>query len=225
MIDDTRTTQVVKAGDERPFDLPEELKAELNALFAPMDRSVAASVVSTVEAHSRRRRSLQALWLGLSPAVALALVAVLYVSGMSVLTVSPSAAPQGMVAASNPDTRASDLVGKGLTAPGNLATLAARCSGPALRVDLQRDLVRRGVLASWLRAGHPDVAAQLETLRTGATVSLVLNASETRGFVSLMILHGFVGQAPSGLVLSTQSSLEAWMSALRAASSAVCFSL
>jgi hypothetical protein len=225
MTHEARKTDVLRAVDERPFDLPEGLRAGVSALFAPMDRSIASSIVSAVVARSTRRRSLQAFWLGLSPAVVLAFVAVLYVGGMGLLPASRQVASQGMVAASNPDVRASDFAAKGLTAPENPATLAARSPQPSLKVDLQGDPVRRGILVSWLRAGHPDVAVQLETGESGATVSLALEAGEASRFVSVMVLHGFVGQEPSGLALSVQSPSEAWMWALRAASYAVCLAL
>ena len=221
MTRDARSTQAVTANDERPFEFPKEFRAELNATFAPMDRSIAASVVSAIEARSRHRLSLQAWWLGLSPVVALALVAVLYVGGMGLFSTSPSAVPQGMVAASNAAVGAGDLTAKGLAAPESLAALAARSTRPALAVDLQGDAARRGVLISWLRVSHPDVAAQLQSAASGSTIQLVLDAGEVRGFVSLMVVHGFRGRGPSGLLLSIQSSSEAWMSMLRAVSNTI----
>lgn len=209
------------ASDERPFELPKECRAELNAIFAPMDHSIAGQVVSAIEVRGRHRLSLQALWLGLSPVVAVALVAVLYVGGIGLLTTPPFAVPQGMVAASNADAGAGDLTAKGLTASEGMAALAARSTHPALSVDLQGDTVRMGVLISWLRASHPDVAAQLESAPSGSTILLALDAGEVRGFVSLMVLHGFRGSGPSGLLLSIQSSSEAWMSILQAVSNAI----
>jgi hypothetical protein len=225
MTHEARKTDVLRAVDERPFDLPEGLRAGVSALFAPMDRSIASSIVSAVVARSTRRRSLQAFWLGLSPVVVLAFVAVLYVGGMGLLPASRQVASQGMVAASSPDVRASDFAAKEVTAPKNSAMLAVGCPDPALRVDLGGNPVRKGVLISWLRVGYPDAAAQLETGQSGAIVSLTLEAGEVRQFVSIMTLHGFVGQAPSGLALSVQSPSEAWMWALRAASYAVCLAL
>lgn len=209
------------ARDGRPFEFPGELRAELDAMFAPMDHSIAASVVSAVEVRSSHRLSLQALWLGLSPVVALALVAVLYVGGVGLFTTSPSAAPQGMFATSGPVLDTNDLAGKGLAASEGLATLASRSARPALVVDLQEDVSRKGVLVAWLRASHPDVAAQLESASSGSTILLVLDAGETRGFVSLMVVHGFRGSGPSGLLFSMQSPSEAWVFVLRAVSNVI----
>lgn len=221
MTRDARRTQPVTASDERSFVFAPEVRTELNALFAPMDRSVAASVVSAIEARGRRRRSLQALWLGMSPVVAVALVAVLYIGGMGLFTASPSAGPQGMVTASGSVAATNDLAEKGFTAPAVLGASAVRSSRPALVVHLQGDAARKGVLAAWLRIGHPDAAAELESAAPGATIPLVLDSGEARGFVTLMVLHGFRGYGPSGLLLSAQSSSEAWMSALQAVSSTI----
>jgi hypothetical protein len=225
MTHDARKTDALRAVDERPFDLPEGVQAELNTLFTPMEHSIASSIVSTVGARSRRARSLQAFWLGLSPAVALAFVAVLYVGGMGLLPASRQVASQGMVAASSPAVRASDFAAKEVAAPKNSAMLAVGCPEPALRVDLGGNPVRKGVLLSWLKVGYPDAAAQLETGQSGAIISLTLEAVEVRQFVSIMTLHGFVGREPSGLTLSVHSPSEAWMSALRAASYIVCLTL
>lgn len=226
MTDDARTTQVVKTSDERPFALPDGLRGELDTLFAPMEHSVAAFVVSAIGARGRHVRSLQAFWLGFSPMVAVALAAVLYVGGMGLAPSLQRFAPQGMVATSSPEIGVNDAATKGLTTPGDdRSMLATGSATQAVAVEVQIDSVRRGVLVSWLRTDHPDVAGQLETGQPGTVVSFTLDVGETGRFISLMILHGFAGRQASGLALSIQSSSEAWMSALRAASYAVALSL
>ncbi len=222
MTHDARRIHFVKTVEEQPFECPSELRDELDVLFAPMERSIASSVCSAINVHSRRTRSLQAFWLGLSPVLAVALVAVLYVSGIGFLPASTHVGSRTLATASNAEIRTADPAAKGMLVPGFLASPLTSCAQKVLNVNVQSDPIQRGVLVSWLRAGHPDVAAQLETAEPGAGVTVKLEAGEVHSFVSVMVLHGFTGQSPSGLHLSVQSSSEAWMSALRAASNTVC---
>ncbi len=223
MKHDMQVTDTLRVADDRPLDIPDGCRSEANALFAPMDRSCAASVVSAVIARRNRRRSFQAFWIGLSPIAALILVVVLYAGSMSSVLVPSRATSGSMVTVPQVGTGVYDMAlenrsGDQEAVRKGFAALAAGHPGPVLRIDVENNSVHKGLLIAWLRISHYDVAAQLEDGQTGVPVSLTLDAAEADQFVSLMVLHDFTGQSPSGLVLSIQSSQEAWMSALQMAS-------
>src|SRR5450756_2650187 len=76
MTHDMRTTNEMMSDNEQPLELSAELRGEVLALFAPMDRSLASSVTAAIGMRRSRRRLLQGLWLGFSPVMAVAIVAV-----------------------------------------------------------------------------------------------------------------------------------------------------
>jgi hypothetical protein len=208
--------------NERPLELSAELRREVSALLAPMDRSLASSVTVTIGMRRSRRRLLQGLWIGLSPVMAIAIIAVLYVGG-AVLPRTPSlATSKGALFAPNPEIRATDTAPKGLVGSENIPSLATACQAPSFRVVLDGDVARRQLLVTWLRARHADVALELDSAVPGREVALTLQPDEVRGFVALMALHGFMGQEPSGLRTVARFSLESWASCLGASVLFIC---
>src|SRR5664280_1192755 len=90
MTHDMRTANQTMSDNEQPLELSTELRSEVAALFAPMERSLAHSVTAAISSRRSRRRLLQGLWLGLSPIMAIAIVAVLYIGGA---TMQPTLLP------------------------------------------------------------------------------------------------------------------------------------
>lgn len=208
--------------NEQPLELSAELRSEAMALFAPMDRSVASSVTASISRRRSRRRLFQGLWLGLSPVMAAAIVAVLYVGG-AVLPRGPSlATSKGAFMPPNAEIHAQDAASSGLVGSDSIRNLATACQAPSFHVVLGGNVARRQLLAAWLRARHADVAAELDNAVPGQDIFLTLEPDEVQGFSSLMALHGFVRQEPSGLRTVPRYSLVSWASSLEVSSLSVC---
>ena len=214
MAHDMRKTNEMMSDNEQPFELPAELRSEASALFAPMDRSLASSVTAAISMRRSRRRLLQGLWLGFSPVMAVAIVAVLYVGG-AVLPRRPSlATSKGALFAPNPEIRAADTAPNVLVGSENIPALAIACQAPSFRVVLEGNVARRQLLVTWLRARHADVALELDTAVPASEVALTLEPDEVPGFAALMSLHGFMGQEPSGLRTVARCSPMFWATSL-----------
>jgi len=224
MTHDMRTTNEIMSDNEQPLDLSAELRSEVAALFAPMDRSLASSVTAVISMRRSRRRLLQGLWLGFSPVMAVAIVAALYVGGAVLPRTLSLATSKTAVFAPNVKTRAQDTGPNGLVGSESIPVLDAACRVPSFRVMLKGDVARRQLLATWLRARHADVALELDTAAPGREIALTLESDEIRGFAALMALHGFTGQEPSGLSTIARCSPESWASSL-GTSSFICIVL
>ena len=198
--------------NEQPLDLSAELRSEVAVLFAPMDRSLASSVTAVIGSRRSRRRLLQGLWLGFSPVMAVAIVAALYVGG-AVLPRTLSLATSKI---------ATFVPNFGTSATDAAPVLDAACRVPSFRVMLKGDVVRRQLLATWLRARHADVALELDTAAPGQDIPLTLEPDEVRGFEALMVLHGFTGQQSSGLSTVAGCSPASWASSLGTSSLFIC---
>jgi len=214
-----RTSNEIMSDNQRPLDLSAELRSEVSTLFAPMDRSLASSVTAVISMRRSRRRLLQGLWLGLSPVMAVAIVAVLYAGGAVLPRRLSPATSQGAFTSPNPEVSVADSTMKGLVGSEGVSALG---TAPSFRVVLNGDIARRQLLATWLRARHADVAVELDNVTPGREVSLTLEPDEVQGFSSLMALHGFVGQEPSGLRTVPRYSLASWASSLEVSSLSVC---
>jgi len=222
MTHDMRTANQTMSDNEQPLDLSAELRSEVAALFAPMDRSLAHSVTAVIGVRRSRRRLLQGLWLGFSPIMAIAIVAVLYVGGAVMQpTLLPATSSRALLAP-NPLFGIADVAPKGLAGSENVPTVATACQVPSFRVMLKGDIARRQLLATWLRARHADVALELDTAAPGHEVTLTLEADEVRGFVAFMALHGFTGQETSGLRTVAGYSPASWASSLGTSSLFIC---
>jgi len=222
MTHDMRTTHEIMSDNEQSLELSAELRSEVAALFAPMDRSLAHSVTAVISSRRSRRRLLQGLWLGLSPIMAIAIVAVLYVGGAVMQPASLPATSSRALLAPNPLFGIADGAPKGLVGSENVPTVAAACRVPSFRVMLKGDIARRQLLATWLRARHVDVALELDTAVPGHEVTLTLQPDEVRGFVAFMALHGFTGQQPSGLRTVAGYSPASWASSWGTSSLSIC---
>jgi hypothetical protein len=214
MTHDMRTTDEMMGDNEQPLELSAELRNEVLALFAPMDRSLASSVSVAIGVRRSRRRLIQGLWLGLSPVIAVAIVAVLYVGGAVLPRTLSLATSSGALLAPNPEFRAADASPKGLVGSESIPAVATAYQAPSFRVVLEGDVARRQLLIMWLRARHADVALELDAAVAGHEVALTLEPDEVRGFAALMALHGFMGQEPSGLSTVARFSPESWASSL-----------
>ena len=222
MTHDMRTTHEIMSDNEQPLELSTELRSEVAALFAPMERSLAHSVTAAISSRRSRRRLLQGLWLGLSPIMAIAIVAVLYVGGAVMQpTLLPATSSRALLAP-NPLFGIADVAPKGLVGSENVPTVATACQVPSFRVMLKGDIARRQFLATWLRARHADVALELDTAASGQDIPLTLEPDEVRGFVAFMALHGFTGQEPSGLRTVARCSPASWASSLGTSSLFIC---
>jgi hypothetical protein len=222
MTHDMRTANQTMSDNEQPLELSAELCSEVAVLFAPMDRSLASSVTAVIGVRRSRRRLLEGLWLGLSPIMAIAIVAVLYVGGaVTQPTLLPATSSRALLAP-NPLFGIADVAPKGLAGSENVPTVATACQVPSFRVKLKGDVARRQLLATWLRARHADVALELGTAAPGHEVTLTLEADEVRGFEALMALHGFTGQQPSGLSTVAGCSPASWASSLGTSSLFIC---
>ena len=222
MTHDMRTANQTMSDNEQPLDLSAELRSEVAALFAPMDRSLAHSVTAVIGVRRSRRRLLQGLWLGFSPIMAIAIVAVLYVGGAVLQPASLPATSSRALLAPNPRFGIADAAPKGLAGSENVPTVATACQVLSFRVMLKGDIARRQLLATWLRARHADVALELDTAAPGHEVTLTLKADEVRGFAAFMALHGFTGQEPSGLRTVAGYSPASWASSLGTSSLSIC---
>lgn len=206
--------------NEQPLELSAELRSEAMALFAPMDHSVACSVTASICMRRSRRRLLQGLWLGLSPVMAVAIVAVLYTGGALLPRWLSSATSQrAFMSATPPIAVADNAISKGTAGSESVSALARV---PSSRIVLDGDVARRRLLVTWLRARHADVAAELDNALPGQDIFLTLEPDEVQGFSTLMTLNGFVGQEPSGLRTVPRYSLTSWASSLEASSLSVC---
>jgi hypothetical protein len=222
MTHDMRTTHEIMSDNEQSLELSAELRSEVAALFAPMERSLAHSVTAVIGVRRSRRRLLQGLWLGLSPIMAIAIVVVLYVGGAVMPRTLSLATSKTAVFAPNVKTRAQDTSPNGLVGSENMPTLATASRAPSFCVVLEGDVARRQLLVTWLRARHADVALELDTAVPGYEVALTLQPDEVRGFVALMALHGFTGQKPSGLRTVARCSPASWASSLGTSSLFIC---
>jgi hypothetical protein len=214
-----RIASEIMIDNEEPLELSAGMRSEVSALFAPMDRSLASSVTATIGMRRSRRRLLQSLWLGFSPVMAIVIVAVLYVGG-AILPRTLSLATSGAaLLAPNPEVRIADATPKGFFGSQGSAVLG---TAPSFRVMLEGDVARRQLLATWLRARHVDVALMLDTAVPGSEVALTLEPDEVRGFASFMALHGFIGEAPSGLRTLPRFSPQSWSRSLGTSSLFIC---
>ncbi|MCX6085463.1 MAG: hypothetical protein NTX94_03365 [Caldiserica bacterium] len=207
---------------QQPLELSAELRGEVLALFAPMDRSVADSVAAAISSHRSHRRLLQGLWLGFSPVIAVAIVAVLYVGGGALPRSSSMVSSKGAFRSPNPEIRAQDSAANVLAGSENVPALATACRMPSFRILLDGDAARKQLLATWLRARHPDVALMLDAAAPGSEVVLTLEPDEVREFAVLMALHGFIGEAPSGLLILPRFSPQSWSRSLGTSSLFIC---
>jgi hypothetical protein len=214
-----RIASEIMIDNEDPLELSAAMRSEVSALFAPMDRSLASSVTAAIGMRRSRRRLLQGLWLGLSPVMAVAIVAVLYISGTFLPRTLSLATSGGALLAPNPEFRVADATPKGFFGSQGSAVLG---TVPSFRVMLEGDVARRQLLVIWLRVRHADAALELETAVPGSEVTLTLEPDEVRGFASLMALHGFIGQEPSGLHVVARFSPETWASSLGTSSLVIC---
>src|SRR5450830_504112 len=180
MTHDMRTTNEIMSDNEQPLDLSAELRSEVAALFAPMDRSLASSVTAVISMRRSRRRLLQGLWLGFSPVMAVAIVAALYVGGSVMPRTLSLATSKTAVFAPNVKTRAQDTSPNGLVGSENVPTVATACQVPSFCVMLKGDIARRQLLVTWLRARHADVAIELDTAASGQDIPLTLEPDEVR---------------------------------------------
>ena len=110
----------------------------------------------------------------------------------------------------------------GLSGLSSIGTLATACQAPSFRVVLDGSVARRQLLATWLRARHADVAAELDNAVPGQDVFLTLEPDEVQGFASLMALHGYSGEEPSGLRMLPRYSADSWSSSLGSSSLLIC---
>ena len=214
-----RIASEIMIDNEDPLELSAAMRSEVSALFAPMDRSLASSVTAAIGMRRSRRRLLQGLWLGLSPVMAVAIVAVLYISGTFLPRTLSLATSGGALLAPNPEFRVADATPKGFFGSQGSAVLG---TAPSFRVVLDGDVAHRQLLATWLRARHADVALELDNAVPGRDVSLTLEPDEVRGFAALMALHGFIGEEPSGLRTLPRFSPESWASNLSTSSLVIC---
>jgi len=215
-----RTISETVIDNGQPLELSAAMRIEACALLAPMDRSLAGSVTAAITVRRSRRRLLQGLWLGLSPVMAVAIVVVLYAGGaMLPRWVSP-ATPQRTLMSPNPAMGAAD------TAVSKMASgsegMSALATVPSFRIVLGGDVARRQLLATWLRARHADVAAELDNAVPGHNVFVTLEPDEVQGFSSLMALHGYSGEDPSGLRILPRYSSDSWSSSLDSSSLLLC---
>jgi hypothetical protein len=217
-----RTTNEMMSDNEQPLELSAELRTEISALFAPMDRSLARSVTAAIGVRRSRRRLLQGLWLGFSPVMAVAIVVALYVGGATVPRTLSLATSKSAVFAPSAEIRGQDAAPNGLVGSENIPALATACRAPSFRVILEGNVARRQLLATWLRARHADVALELDTAVPGHEVVLTLEPDEVRGFMALMALHGFTGQEPSGLRTVARCLPASWASSLGTSSLFIC---
>jgi len=208
--------------DEQPLELSAELRREVSVLFAPMDRSIASSVTAMIGSRRSRRRLLQSLWLGFSPVVAVAFVAVLYVGGAVLPRRMSLVTSKGAFMPPNMEIRAEDDALGGLVGSENASGLAVACRAPSFRILLEGNVARRQLLATWMRTRHADVALELESAVLGSEVALSLEPDEVRGFSALMALHGFTRQEPSGLRMVNRGSPASWASSLGTSSLSIC---
>lgn len=214
-----RTTDEIVIDNERPLELSAAMRTEVSALFAPMDRSLASSVTAAITMRRSRRRLLQGLWLGLSPVMAIAIVAVLYTGGAVLPRGLSPARSQGAFMSPNPEVGVADTTLKGLAGSDGVSALG---TAPCFSIVLDGNVARRQLLVTWLRARHADVALELDTAVPGHEVTLTLEPDEVRGFVALMALHGFTGQEPSGLRTVARCSPASWASSLGTSSLFIC---
>ncbi len=222
MTHDMRKSNDIMDDNQQSLELSAKLHNEVVALFAPMDRSVAGSVMTAVSVHRSHRRWLQGLWLGLSPVMAVAIVAVLYAGGALLPGRMSSATLQQAFSPPNSEIHAQDTAPKGPVRSGNIWTLTAEGPASSLRVVLDGSVVRRRLLAGWLRARHADVAAKLDNAVPGQDVFLTLESDEIQGFASLMALHGYNGEEPSGLRILPRYSVDSWSSSVGRLSLLIC---
>jgi hypothetical protein len=222
MTHDMRTTHEIMSDNEQSLELSAELRSEVAALFAPMERSLASSVTAVISSRRSRRRLLQGLWLGFSPFMAVAIVVALYVGGSVMPRTLSLATSKTAVFAPNVKTRAQGTSPNGLVGSENMPTLATAGRAPSFRVLLEGDVARRQLLVTWLETRHADVALELGTAAPGYEVAVTLEPDEIRGFVALMALHGFTGQEPSGLRTVARCSPASWASSLDTSSLFIC---
>lgn len=222
MTHDMRKNNDIMDDNQQSLELSAKQHNEVVALFAPMDRSVAGSVMTAVSVHRSHRRWLQGLWLGLSPVMAVAIVAVLYVGGAVLPRGLSLATSKGAFVPPNAEIQAQDATRNGPVGSDSIGTLATACQAPSIHVVLDGSVVRRQLLATWLRTRHADVAAELDNAVPGQDVFLTLEPDEVQGFASLMALHGYSGEALSGLRMLPRYSADSWSTSVGSSSSLIC---
>ena len=206
---------------EEPLKLSAELRGELTELFGTMDHSVANRVMATVTSERARRRTMQSLWLGLSPVLAVLMVIMLYVGG-SIVPAAFSTQASRLAMGSPGAAGFTDSAPKAMLTSPKPSASAAACQPPSLHIMLHGDTLLRQTLIIWLRSRQPDVALQVEQAASGESVAFDLNANETASFAALMVVHGFVGQSEAGLRVASGYSFAWWISNLNASSLHIC---
>jgi hypothetical protein len=152
--------------------------------------------------------------------MAVAIVVVLYVGGAALpLWLSPAASQRAFMAP-NPQFNVADTAVPKVAAGSE--GMSALATVPSFRILLDGDVARRQLLATWLRARHDDVAAELDNAVPGQDVFVTLEPDEVQGFSSLMALHGYNGEDPSGLRILPRYSADSWSSRLRISSFLIC---
>ncbi len=198
---------------DKELSLLKQMREGTHDLFAPLDHSLAASVVGTVEKRNNRRRVLQSFWLGCAPAVAVFLVLGLYLG--SFMVTRPAAAPAALLQSSGlaAGSTQKELDNSCTADLGEIANsmravaVNASCK-QKVTVVLQGDVLRRELLITWLRTAHSDAAGALQTAATGQTVEVQLTKQEARDLVALLRLHGFTVHDASHLLAFALE--EAW---------------
>lgn len=208
---------------ERPLRLSSDVRIELDGLFAPMERSIASSVMVAVAKRRSRVRSWQAIGLGLSPAMAIMVVVMLYIS-CAVVPARAEWARSGMVmTTSGAGNEVEGAAPKDLMNPAYSMTQSVSVARSQMTLNMSDDPVRLQIIAWWLRASHPDIAEELAGAEHGSAVSFVLESGEVTSFASVMSIYGFTGQTTWGLRILPGSAASVWSLALTAASDTVCF--
>ncbi|MHB8108145.1 MAG: hypothetical protein ACYDH4_12080 [Candidatus Cryosericum sp.] len=210
-----RTANEIVIDNEEPLELSAAMRTEVSALLAPMDRSLSGSITAAITVRRSHRRLLQGLWLGLSPVIAVAIVAVLYAGGAILPRWLSPAMSQRTLMSPNPEIGIADSTMKGLAGSEGMSALG---TAPSFMIVLDGDVTHRQLLVTWLRARHAGAAAELDNAVPGQDVFLTLEPDEVWGFSSLMALHGYSGEDPSGLRILPRSSSELWSSSLAASS-------
>ena len=217
-----KTTNQTVIDNEEPLELTATMRKEFAALLAPMDRSLVNSVTASIGVRRSHRRLLEGLWLGLSPVMAVAIVVLLYVGGAILPRRMSLMVSGGAFIAPNAEVQIEGSTPKAAVDSTTVSSLAATRWAPSFRILLDGDVARRQLLATWLRARHPDVALMLDTAVPGSEVSLILEPDEVPGFAVLMALHGFIGEAPSGLRILPRFSPQSWSRSLGTSSLFIC---
>lgn len=206
----------------QPLEFSSELRGVLSEMVGSMDHSVAHHVMAAVTAERARRRTVQSLWLGLSPAIAVAIVIMIYVGGSIVPVARSTQTSRLAMNSSGAVAGFTDSAPKAMVSLPKSASPVVACQSQSLHIALHGDALLRQTLIIWLRSRHPDIALEMEQATSGKAIAFDLSADETVNFAALMVLHGFVGQSTQGLRVISGYSLASWTAALDASSLHIC---